>query len=259
MLTDSHCHVTCDELYGNKEDILQRAFDAGVDQMLIICTNPKEYERAAELKKDYPDQIRVAFGYYPGDAKDVSQEDFAILEEACRSGNVDVLGEIGLDYHWDTSFKDIQKDLFIRQLQLAEECHLPVSIHMRDASRDTMDLLHAYARTPIIFHCFSGSAEIMKEALKMDSMISFAGPITYKNNRQGVENVRLCPADRLLSETDSPYLSPVPYRGKRNEPAYVKATEEKMAEIKEMDPQELARQIRTNYLSLFQPRTEIQS
>lgn len=251
MITDSHCHLTCDQLDPDRDQLVQNALDAEVDQMLVMCTNYTEYQRALALKKKWPDFLRIAFGYFPGDAKTVTEEDLVRLEEICASGTIDVLGEIGLDYYWDTSFKEQQKELFVRQLAIAGKYHLPVSIHMRDASRDTLDLLKAHAETPIIFHCFSGSKEIMKEALQMNSLISFAGPITYKNNRNGVENVRLCPPERMLSETDSPYLSPVPYRGKPNQPAYTAATLEKMAEIKEMPAEELAGQIRKNYNALF--------
>lgn len=252
MITDTHCHLTCDELYEKADELIENAKQAGVDLMMIMCTSRVEYERALELKKKYPEILKVAFGWFPGDAREITEEDLAFLEEEARSGRMDVLGEIGLDYYWDTSFKEQQKELFIRQIEIANEAGLPISIHMRDASRDTMDILKAHARTPILFHCFSGSLPIMEEALKLNSMISFAGPVTYKNNKQGPINVKACPLDRLLSETDAPYLSPVPYRGKRNEPAYVKATAKKLAELKEMDLDALNRIIRSNFLRLLE-------
>lgn len=252
MITDTHCHITCDKLYENVDEIISEALEKGVDLMMVICTNKEEYLRARKLKEKYPDILKVAFGYYPGDVEDVTDEDLAYLDQEARAGHLDVLGEIGLDYYWDITFKEEQKELFIRQIQLANETNLPISIHMRDASRDCMDILEAYAKTPIIFHCFSGSLEIMKEALKLNSLISFAGPITYKNNKQGPVNVAECPADRILSETDSPYLSPIPYRGKTNHPAYVHATMSKIAEIKDIEEDVLCKQIRENFLSLFQ-------
>lgn len=255
MVTDTHCHLTCDELYPKADELIANALEHGVDLMMVMCTNKEEYERALDLKKRYPEHLKVAFGWFPSDAKEITEEDLTYIEEEAASGRMDCLGEIGLDYHWDTSFKDEQKALFIRQLEIAGRTGLPVSIHMRDASRDTMDLLEAHAKTPVIFHCFSGSEPIMQEALKMDSMISFAGPITYKNNKQGPINVQSCPADRLLSETDSPYLSPVPYRGKENQPAYVEATVNKIAELKGLDAEQLSEQIRKNFLSFFEPRS----
>lgn len=249
MVLDSHCHITCDELYEKIDEVLANAGD--LSDMLVMCTSPEELERALELKKNHPEKIRVAFGWFPEEAQDFSQEKKDYLEKVLKDGVLDVLGEIGLDYYWDASYKEAQKELFIYQLKKAAEYGLPVSIHMREASRDTLDILKEHAKTKIIFHCFSGSKEIMEEALKLDSLISFAGPITYKNNKQGPINVAACPADRILTETDSPYLSPVPVRGKRNEPANVHFTEEKIAEIKSMDPDELALQIKKNYDSLF--------
>lgn len=219
--------------------------------MMIMCTNKEEYLRAQQLKAKYPEHLKVAYGFYPGDVQDITFEDLADLEAEAKAHHLDVLGEIGLDYYWDTTFKEQQKELFIRQIEIANTTNLPISIHMRDASRDCLDILKAYAKTPIIFHCFSGSLEIMKEALTLNSLISFAGPITYKNNKQGLINVAHCPIDRILSETDSPYLSPVPYRGKTNHPAYVHATVSKIAEIQEVDETVLQQQIRNNFLSLF--------
>lgn len=255
MITDTHCHLTCDELYEDLDNVLAQAREQDVDLMMIMCTNKEEYKRALALKERDPERFKVAFGWYPGDALSVSEDDLEFVRQEALSGRMDVLGEIGLDYHWDTSFKDRQKEIFIRQMEIANEANLPISIHMRDASRDTLDLLEEHAKTPIIFHCFSGSLPIMQEALKLNSMISFAGPITYPTNKQGPVNVQACPADRLLSETDSPYLSPVPYRGKRNQPAHVHATTAKIAELKNMDQNELHKQIRQNFLSLFNQKT----
>lgn len=251
MITDSHCHLTCDELADNADALVADAIEAGVDAMLVMCTNKTEYEKALALKARWPENIKVAMGWFCGDAKDVTQDDLVWLEQEALSGRMDLLGEIGLDYYWDTSFKDEQKELFAAQLDIAAKAGLPVSIHMRDASRDTLDILWKHARTPIIFHCFSGSLPIMQEALKMNSFISFAGPVTYKNNKQGPVNVKACPPERMLTETDSPYLAPVPHRGKRNQPAYTADTLHAIAQMKEMDEQDLARQIRSNYLSLF--------
>lgn len=250
-MLDSHCHLTCDELYEQAWDRITDAKEAGVESMMIMCTSRDEYLKALKLKEQDPDALKVAFGWFPGDAKEITPEDLEYLKQEALSGRMDVLGEIGLDYYWDTSFKDTQKELFIRQIEIANEAGLPISIHMRDASRDTLDILKVHAKTKIIFHCFSGSLEIMQEALKLNSLISFAGPVTYKNNKQGPVNVQHCPADRMLTETDSPYLAPVPYRGKRNQPAYVKATFEKIAELKDMDPAVLEAQIASNYQSLF--------
>ncbi|MCF0259124.1 MAG: TatD family hydrolase [Erysipelotrichaceae bacterium] len=252
MYTDSHCHITCDRLYGRIDEIIDHAKEAGISQMLIMCTSRKELERALFLKDQHPNLFKVAFGWFPGDARDVTKEDLEDLRKICREGKLDVLGEIGLDYYWDKSFNEEQKELFIKQLEIANEFRLPVSIHMRDASRDTMDILKKHAQTKIIFHCYSGSTETMKEALKLDSLISFAGPVTYKNNKTGPENIKACPLDRLLSETDAPYLAPVPKRGKENEPAFVQYTADRIAELKGISSEECQSQIEKNFQKLFE-------
>lgn len=249
MYTDSHCHLTDDKLYTNIDTVLENMNE--VSNAMIMCTTKKEFERALPLKKIRPD-FKIAWGFFPGDAKEVTDADLEELKTAIQNKEVDCLGEIGLDYYWDTSFNDIQKELFIKQIHIANEYNLPISIHMRESTKDCMDILKEHAKTKIIFHCFSGSKETLKECLKMDSIISFAGPITYKNNRQGVECATLCPIDRLLTETDSPYLTPVPFRGKRNEPKYVEYTTKKICELKGIEVESLCSQISKNFQSLFQ-------
>lgn len=247
MYTDSHCHITCDELWENVDEVLSRMDQ--IERCMIMCTNEKEFKRALALKARYPGRFQIAFGWYPGDVAQVDEGRLAFLEASLDQ--LDVLGEIGLDYHWGSQDKEAQKALFIRQLQMAEKAGLPVSIHLRDAMGDGLAILREHARTPIIFHCWSGSVESMQQALKLDSLISFAGPVTYKNNKHGVACVKACPADRLLTETDSPYLSPVPVRGRRNEPCNVMFTTKKICELKELDEAVLCPQIRKNYDSLF--------
>ncbi|WP_281521422.1 TatD family hydrolase [Dubosiella newyorkensis] len=249
MYTDSHCHLTCDELYDQLDEVLANMHS--LSSCMIMCTNETEFQRALLIKKQDP-RFKVAFGFFPGDAKEVSHQDLEQLEMNLKEGLIDVLGEIGLDYYWDDSFKEIQKELFIKQIELANRYKVPISIHMREATNDCLSILKQYAKTKIIFHCFSGSLETMKECLKMNSLISFAGVITFKNAKHAPECVKACPIDRILSETDSPYLTPVPYRGKRNQPAYVEFVEKKIAELKESDLESVCRQIEQNFLSLFE-------
>lgn len=250
MYTDSHCHITCDRLYARVDEIIQNIQTHHVTSCMIMSTNQTEFERAKVIKEQYP-FFKLAFGWFPGDAKEMTDAHLTYLENEIQAGHLDCLGEIGLDYHWDTSFKDAQKQLFVKQLEIANTYHLPVSIHMRDATKDCMDLLRQHAHTRIIFHCFSGSPETMQEALKMDSVISFAGPITFKNSRQGPACVKACPADRILSETDSPYFTPVPHRGHENEPMYVRYVAEKIAELKDMEVPSLCAQIEKNFAHVF--------
>ena len=249
MYTDSHCHLTCDELYDQLDEVLANMHS--LSSCMIMCTNETEFQRALLIKKQDP-RFKVAFGFFPGDAKEVSHQDLEQLEMNLKEGLIDVLGEIGLDYYWDDSFKEIQKELFIKQIELANRYKVPISIHMREATNDCLSILKQYAKTKIIFHCFSGSLETMKECLKMNSLISFAGVITFKNAKHAPACVKACPIDRILSETDFSYLTPVPDREKRNQPAYVEFVEKKIAELKESDLESVCRQIEQNFLSLFE-------
>ena len=160
------------------------------------------------------------------------------------------LGEIGLDYYWVSDNKEKQKELFIRQIQLANQLQLPILVHMRDATQDTIEILK---QNPCIgiMHCYSGSAETSKILLKMGFYLSFAGPLTFKNAKDAPEVCRQAPIDRIFVETDAPYLTPHPFRGKENEPAYVHLTFEKVCEIKEIDSQILMDQMKENYRRLF--------
>lgn len=249
MYTDSHCHITCDALYSKIHTVIKNMED--ISHVMIMCTNEKEFQRALPIREQYP-KCKIAWGWYPGDAKDITDCHFQILQQAIDKNQIDCLGEIGLDYYWDTSFNDVQKEVFIHQIQMANQAHLPISIHMRDSTRDTLDILKNYADTKIIFHCFSGSKETMKECLKMNTLISFAGPVTFKNAKKAKECAALCPLDRILTETDSPYMAPVPFRGQQNEPMYVKYIAEQIAELKQLDINTVTSQVAENFKALFE-------
>ena len=249
MYTDSHAHITCDALYERIDEVIENM--NLVSQCMIMCTTLEEYQRAQRIKAQDL-RFKVAFGWFPSDAKEITSDDLKTLYDLASAKQIDCLGEIGLDYYWDTSFNDQQKELFIRQIEIANQTRLPISIHMRDSTKDCLDILKEHAQTRIIFHCFSGSVETMKECLKLDSLISFAGPLTFKNARHAPDCVLACPIDRILTETDSPYLTPVPYRGKQNEPKYVKYVAKKICELKGLDESLLCSQIESNFLSLFQ-------
>ena len=249
MYTDSHAHITCDALYERIDEVIENM--NLVSQCMIMCTTLEEYQRAQRIKAQDL-RFKVAFGWFPSDAKEITSDDLKTLYDLASATQIDCLGEIGLDYYWDTSFNDQQKELFIRQIEIANQTRLPISIHMRDSTKDCLDILKEHAQTRIIFHCFSGSVETMKECLKLDSLISFAGPLTFKNARHAPDCVLACPIDRILTETDSPYLTPVPYRGKQNEPKYVEHVAKKICELKGLDESLLCSQIESNFLSLFQ-------
>lgn len=248
MYTDSHCHITDDSLYSRIDEVMDHIKEEKITSLMVICCKEIDFKRALVLKEQYP-FIRIAFGWYPGDALEIEEQNYQLLIDHIDS--IDCIGEIGLDYYWDDSFKDKQKEVFIRQIQIANEFNKPIAIHMRDATKDTLDILREYSQTKIIFHCFSGSVETMKECLKMNSLISFAGPITYKNARQALECVEQCPMNRILTETDSPYLTPVPFRGKQNEPKNVSLVAKKICELKQVDELTLCSQIENNFNLFF--------
>jgi len=249
-LIDTHAHLTCDELYPEVYDILQRAQAVGIERILCICLNKKEAERAFALKEKVP-WIDIAAGFHPSDLYDLKEEDWRDMETIAHDERIVAIGEIGLDYHWDDVDKETQKRAFIRQIKMANELRKPILIHMRDATKDTLDLLRDYKEVKGIMHCFSGSLETAKEAMKMGMYLSIGGPLTFKNARGLPEVVVQCPSDRLLIETDCPYLTPHPHRGKRNEPMYITYTCDKMAEVKGMDKDALVAQLRDNYDALF--------
>lgn len=248
MYIDSHCHITCDDLYNRKEEVIQNMQE--LSGAMIMCTNQEEFLRALPIKEKDA-RFKIAWGWFPGDAKEISENHYQILQAAIDANQIDCLGEIGLDYHWDDTFKDTQKEVFIRQIEMANQANLPISIHMRDATKDCLSILKEHAKTKIIFHCFSGSLEILRQCLEMDSFISLAGPVTFKNARKAVNIAKECPLDRLLTETDSPYMCPEPFRGHQNEPMCVQYVAKKIAELKGMDLAEVCKQIETNYASIF--------
>lgn len=245
-LIDSHCHITCDELYERIEEVMNNAKANQVERMLVICTHFNEFERAKKLKEQYS-YIDIAMGFHPSDLYDFNEEDYTRLELLLENKEIVALGEIGLDYYWDDVAHDDQKEGFIRQIEMANKYHVPILIHMRDATKDTMDILKAYCKTKFLMHCYSGSKETAIEVMKMGGYISFAGPITFKNARGLIEVPEVCDINKILVETDCPYLTPHPYRGKRNEPMYVHYTFEKVAQLLNMSEEKLAIKMRENY------------
>ena len=249
-LIDAHTHVTNDDLDLYLEDV-QKAKDVGVKRAMLVFTQEEEVEFMEKLKG--LDFFDFAYGLFPGDVlKDYNTRLKQVLE-AHQKFKFKALGEIGLDYHYDDSEKDLQKEAFQKQIELADQLHLPVFIHTRDAAKDTFEILKA---TPpkygCMMHCFSESRELAKEYIKLGFYISFSGTITFKNNRRGLESLEEVPLDRLLIETDAPYLSPSPKRGKRNEMAYILYTYERIAELKGVSVKELSKIVCDNYARLYQ-------
>jgi TatD DNase family protein len=252
MLFDTHAHINALQFEEDREEVIQRALDEGVENIVVVGFDNETITGAMELAEKY-DFIYAAVGWHPVDAIDMTDDDLRRIEELASHPKVVAIGEMGLDYHWDKSPKDIQKEVFRKQIQLAKKVNLPIIIHNRDATNDVVTILKEEKAEEVggIMHCYSGSLETAQQCLDMNFYISFGGPVTFKNAKQPKEVAKEVPLDRLLIETDCPYLSPHPLRGKRNEPAYVKFIAEQIAELKEISYTDLAHKTTANAKRLF--------
>lgn len=252
MLFDTHVHLNARQFEEDLEEVIDRAKAAGVEKMVVVGFDHPTIERAIELVERY-DFLYASVGWHPVDAIDFTDEDLLLLEELSSHQKVVALGEMGLDYHWDKSPKDIQKEVFRKQIRLAKKVRLPIIIHNREATGDIVEILKEENAAEVggIMHCFSGSAETALECVKMNFYISLGGPVTFKNAKKPKEVAKAVPLDKLLIETDCPYLAPHPYRGKRNEPAYVKLVAEQIAELKGVSFEEVAKKTTENAKKLF--------
>ncbi len=240
MLIDTHAHLDAPQFDDDREETIQRALDNGVERIVNIGFNRETIPTTLALTEKY-DFIYAAVGWHPQDAIDMKPDDLDWIEELCKREKVLAIGEIGLDYYWDTSPREVQDRIFREQIRLARKLSLPIVIHDRDAHQDIVTILKEEKAEDVggIMHCFSSSWEIAKACLDMNFYISFGGPVTFKNAKQPKEVLAKVPLDRLLVETDSPYLTPHPFRGKRNESAHVRIVAEAAAEIKGIELQEV--------------------
>ena len=239
MLFDTHAHLNDERFDEDREELMASLKGNGVAYYCEIAYDMASSFKAYELSKKY-DFVYSAAGVHPHDAKELTDEDMPKLKELLSRDKVVALGEIGLDYYYDNSERDVQRYWFARQLELAKEVNMPVVIHTRDAMEDTINILKSHGGGDGIIHCYSGSKESAKILLDMGYYISFAGPVTFKNANMALEVIKYVPEDRMLIETDSPYLAPVPYRGKRNCPIYVAEVAKKIAELKGKTFEEIA-------------------
>lgn len=257
MFIDSHAHIDGPEFDPDRGEVIQRAREARVSAILNVGTGDPHsgaLERAVELAETHPD-IYAAVGTHPHDARlfDERAEE-RIWKLATGSSKVIAWGEIGLDFHYDNSPREVQIDVFQWQLGLARELSLPVIIHTREAETETADILESHwagSNLPGIMHCFSGSAHLAQRAIDMGFSISFSGIVTFKKAEELREVAKLVPLDRLLIETDCPYLTPIPFRGKRNEPAYVVEVARCLADLRGLEIDELARITTNNFARMF--------
>jgi TatD DNase family protein len=257
MFVDSHAHIDGPEFDADREDVIQRAHVAGVSAILNVGTGDPHsgaFERAIELGRSHA-SIYTAIGTHPHDARLYDDQAEEKTKALIASGErVVAWGEIGLDFHYDNSPRDVQVDVFKRQLRAARELNLPVIIHTREAEAETIDILKSDydgANRRGVFHCFSGSEDLAKRALEIGFMISFSGIVTFKKADELRNIARQVPLDRLLIETDCPYLTPVPHRGKRNEPAYVVEVARCLAGLHGLEVEELAHVTTENFMRFF--------
>ncbi len=251
MLFDTHAHFDDPQFDSDRDEVIKSLADDGVTRVMNIGANMETSKKAIEIANKY-DFIYATVGVHPCDTYDMTDEDIERLRIMAKNNpKVRAIGEIGLDYHFDDTKPDIQKEWFIKQLRLAKELNMPVVIHDRDSKGDVIEILKREGISNGVMHCFSGSAETARELVKMGFMISFTGVLTFKNARRAVEACRSIPIERLMIETDCPYMAPEPHRGERNYSGYVKYVARKMAEIKGLSYEETARITMENGLRFY--------
>ena len=251
MLFDTHAHFDDPQFDSDRDEVIKSLADDGVTRVMNIGANMETSEKAIEIANKY-DFIYATVGVHPCDTYDMTDEDIERLRIMAKNNpKVRAIGEIGLDYYFDDTKPDIQKEWFIKQLHLAKELNMPVVIHDRDSKGDAIEILKREGISNGVMHCFSGSTETARELVKMGFMISFTGVLTFKNARRAVEACRSIPIERLMIETDCPYMAPEPHRGERNYSGYVKYVARKMAEIKGLSYEETARITMENGLRFY--------
>jgi TatD DNase family protein len=254
MLIDSHAHIQGKEYAGETEAVIARAREAGVEKIVVVggAGDMSSNTEAIALAESHPN-IYATLGMHPHDAKDVADEDLEDLGKLTSHPKVVAVGESGLDYYYNHSPRDVQRRVFIQFIHMARETGLPIVVHERDAAQDAAELLRSEGAGKLrgVIHCFTGNYESACAYLELGFYLSFTGIITFKNAEPLRDVVRKVPLDRIFVETDSPYLTPVPHRGKRNEPAYVRFVAETIARIKDISLEEVAETTTRNVQNLF--------
>lgn len=246
-MIDTHCHL---DMFDDSDAVIRRAGDAGIESLITIGSDVESNLKNLAISLNN-DPVYASVGIHPHDAKDFTDETYAQIREWTKEKKVVAIGETGLDYHYDHSPREVQRDVFKKHLDLARETGLPVLIHSREASKDTLEILEKSGISKGAFHCFSGDLEMAEKVMEMGFSISLAGPVTFKNAKKLVEVAREIPDDYLLVETDAPYLAPVPLRGKTNEPSYMVHTVRRLAELREVSPEDIERITTLNAKRLF--------
>ena len=252
LLIDSYCYLEDERFAGEVDAVLERMAQAGVSRCILAGSDIATSERIAALVGEH-DNLYGVVGVHPHEAQFFTEDTLPALQRLLESPRMVGVGEIGLDYHYDHSPRDVQRDAFAKQLDFAYEQCVPAVFHVREAHGDVIDLFRArHGRLPAgVLHCYTGSVESAREYLGMGFYISLSGSVTFKNARNLHEVARYVPPERLLIETDSPYLAPVPMRGQRNEPAYVRYVAETVAQLRGITAEEVAAQTTANTMRLY--------
>lgn len=250
MFFDSHAHLDEDCFQPDFAEILEKMRENGVSNMMNIGFDLASSERSIQLAERY-DWVYAAIGSHPDDAAQVDDARIEQYRKLAKHPRVKAIGEIGLDYHYEDPVREIQQKAFRLQLELARELDLPAVIHEREAHGDAMEILKDFPTVRGVFHCFSGSVELAKELVKRGWYIGLTGVVTFKNARKAVEVAQSVPLERLLIETDCPYMAPVPYRGKRNDPSFVPLVAQKIAELRGLSLEEVGRATAENAKRVF--------
>jgi TatD DNase family protein len=252
MLIDSHCHLEMPDFRTDLDKVLQRAKDSGVGYIFTIGTEERDWNRAVEIAEAHA-SVHAVLGIHPHNAKEIDDQTYVTLKKLCGHPKVKAVGEMGLDFFRNLSPRDVQLKRFQEQIKLAREIGLPIVVHDREAHRETLEVLKSEGAEQCggIIHCFSGDDEMARRCIDMGFYISLPGSLTYKNADRFREIVKRLPLESLLVETDAPFLSPVPLRGKRNEPAHVRYTAEKLAEVKGISFEKVAEVTTENALRVY--------
>lgn len=255
MLIDSHAHLDDDRFDKDRDELIKSLESNGISRVINPGADLPSSIKSVKLSEEY-ENIYAAVGVHPHSADEMDEGTIEVLRAFGNREKVVAIGEIGLDYHYDNSPRDIQRKWFQRQIKLANELNLPIIVHSREADQETFDIIKSQSDGNLtgVIHCYSGSVELMKEYIKLGYYISLGGPVTFKNAKMPKEVAKAVPIDRLLVETDSPYLTPEPHRGKRNEPLFVRHVAAMIAELRGMTIEELARATSENTIRLFNLR-----
>lgn len=248
-LIDTHSHIDLPD-FDDLDFVIKKADEFGVKKIVLPSVDRSSFEKVIEISEQY-ENVYCALGIHPTEAQGAKEDDFDRIVELAKHEKVLGIGECGLDYYWDKTYVEEQKEVFSKQIEIAKKLKLPLLVHDREAHKDTFDMLKGIKEIPVIMHCFSGSLEFARECIKEGFYIALGGVVTFKNAKKAHEIAKEIPLEYLLLETDAPYLTPEPYRGKRNEPAYVKFVAEKIAEIRGISYEEVTQATTQNARNVF--------